>query len=499
MAARLTPSIPLPLNPDVLKEIVEKAKDWALMHGACMRSKTNFSEDSLYFAPFALLPSTFPTREYNRAVALQPVINELMHKVAHDHDFLEESLKNTIKVDEFTGGLYKVYEKVRKEGFGQRLSLGLVRADLMLETCKCEVSVRPSGSCGCRHTNPSCVSYCCWKQVEFNTIAAGFGWLGPASGLIHRYVLQELGYPQLLKNLPENPALTGLSNGMLEAWDIFGNKNAVILFVIEDVTYNICDQRFLEFEIRKINPEVRIIRRTLTDIANTAKLGPKKELMVGQDTVAVVYFRAGYEPGHYHSQKEWDARLLMELSTAIKCPSIHYHLAGTKKVQQSLAKPGCLERFLDDSKKIQEIQDIFTGLYSLDLDDAGNTGVQKALSSPEKYVLKPQREGGGNNVYGSEIKEALLNMADSEERSAWILMDRIHPPVQVNYIVRPNQSTVELQDIVCELGIFGVVIGDEKQILTNRQVGHMLRSKLSSANEGGVAAGVGALDSPYLT
>jgi glutathione synthase len=28
--------------------------------------------------------------------------------------------------------------------------------------------------------------YCCWKQVEVNTIASGFGWLGPASASIHR-------------------------------------------------------------------------------------------------------------------------------------------------------------------------------------------------------------------------------------------------------------------------------------------------------------------------
>lgn len=56
--------------------------------------------------------------------------------------------------------------------------------------------------------------------------------------------------------------------------------------------------------------------------------------------VTVVYFRAGYEPGHYPSQNEWDARYLVERSAAIKCPSIHYHLAGTKKVQQALAKPG---------------------------------------------------------------------------------------------------------------------------------------------------------------
>ncbi|MCI33013.1 glutathione synthetase chloroplastic-like, partial [Trifolium medium] len=42
---------------------------------------------------------------------------------------------------------------------------------------------------------------------------------------------------------------------------------------------------------------------------------------------------------------EWAARLLMEQSSAIKCPSISYHLVGTKKIQQELAKPGVLERY----------------------------------------------------------------------------------------------------------------------------------------------------------
>jgi glutathione synthase len=35
-------------------------------------------------------------------------------------------------------------------------------------------------------------------------------------------------------------------------------------------------------------------------------------------------------------------------------------------------------------------------------------------------------------------------------------------------------------------------------VITNRQVGYMLRTKLSDADEGGVAAGSGGLDSPYL-
>lgn len=60
----------------------------------------------------------------------------------------------------------------------------------------------------------------------------------------------------------------------------------------------------------------------------------------GAVEIAVVYFRAGYAPNDYFGRAEWDARLKLERSTAIKSPSIGYHLAGTKKVQQVLAQEG---------------------------------------------------------------------------------------------------------------------------------------------------------------
>lgn len=55
---------------------------------------------------------------------------------------------------------------------------------------------------------------------------------------------------------------------------------AVILFVVENVTYNICDQRFHEFEIRRQNPMVTVIRRNLTQIADMAEVGKNKELIM---------------------------------------------------------------------------------------------------------------------------------------------------------------------------------------------------------------------------
>ncbi|KXJ68522.1 hypothetical protein RP20_CCG002897 [Aedes albopictus] len=481
--------IPLPIEEDRLLDIVEKAKDWAIMHGAAMRSKANFSPDALQFAPFILTPSSFPRKEFEKAVELQVTLNELMHCVAHDDEFLKETLQNTIQVDAFTGSLFKIYETVLKEGIAQPISLGLLRSDLMLET-RCENSCKVR----CARAKP----YCCWKQVEINSIASGFGHLGPASKAIQSYILKELGYADRLVDLPENHALSGLCDGMVEAWKIQNNPSAAIMFVIEDITYNICDQRFHEFYIRETYPHIAVIRRTLTQIFEQGKLGPNGELLIGDVPVTVIYFRAGYEPGHYHGSNEWAARLLMERSMAIKCPSIHYHLAGTKKVQQALAKPEILKRFIADAAKIDSIKDIFTGLYSLDKGEEGEQAVKLALSNPERYVLKPQREGGGNNVYGSDIPGALEKM-NEDERSAWILMERIFPPLSRGYMVRPGgKMPPGIVDLVSELGIFGAIIGTKDKILYNKQVGHMLRTKLSSANEGGVAAGLGALDSPYL-
>nr|XP_012153748.1 PREDICTED: glutathione synthetase-like [Megachile rotundata]XP_012153749.1 PREDICTED: glutathione synthetase-like [Megachile rotundata]XP_012153750.1 PREDICTED: glutathione synthetase-like [Megachile rotundata]XP_012153751.1 PREDICTED: glutathione synthetase-like [Megachile rotundata]XP_012153752.1 PREDICTED: glutathione synthetase-like [Megachile rotundata] len=342
----------LPTSKKELEELMEKAKDWALMHGMCMKSKQNFNKNVLQFAPFILVPSPFPRKEFENACTMQTTLNILIHRVAQDYNFLKETLEETIKVDNFTKELFDICTTVHKEGgSAQKISLCVLRSDLMLDT-----------TCPKEDMNKKCIPYCCWKQVEINTIASGFGWLGPVSTELHKFVLEELGCYEKIKNLPENNALQIICSSMIEAWKMYGNQEAVILFVVEDITYNICDQRFHEFEIRKQNPNVKVIRRNLTQLAASAKLGLKKELIVDDYIVSVVYYRCGYEPGQYHTRKEWDVRLLIERSLAIKCPTIQYHLAGTKKVQQALAKPGVINKFLENEKICAEIKEIFTAL-----------------------------------------------------------------------------------------------------------------------------------------
>lgn len=95
-----------------------------------MRSKKNFSADSLNFAPFSLLPSTMTRKNFQHAVELQTIFQELMHKVAYDKEFLTRCLKNTVLVDEFTAKLWQIYETVQKEGETQVISFFIYRLEV---------------------------------------------------------------------------------------------------------------------------------------------------------------------------------------------------------------------------------------------------------------------------------------------------------------------------------------------------------------------------------
>jgi glutathione synthase len=141
------------------------------------------------------------------------------------------------------------------------------------------------------------------------------------------------------------------------------------------------------------------VRATLGELHDHSILkGETQKLFYKEREVAVVYFRAGYTPNDYHTEKEWIARSKIEKSFAIKCPTIEYHLAGTKKIQQALAKPGVLERFVTEPRHADDLRRCFVGLYPLDSSLDGLKGLELGLKLPENYVLKPQREGGGRFI-----------------------------------------------------------------------------------------------------
>ena len=135
------------------------------------------------------------------------------------------------------------------------------------------------------------------------------------------------------------------------------------------------------------------------------------------------------------------------------------------------------------------------------LDEGAGHGVRWARERAEKLVLKPQREGGGNNVYKEAIEPFVDNLP-LKEREAWIAMELIAAPEGLgNYLVRAGSGAegAGKTDAVSELGIFGwALFGGPGEEVREKEVGWLVRTKGKDSNEGGVAAGFSVLDSVLL-
>ena len=193
---------------------------------------------------------------------------------------------------------------------------------------------------------------------------------------------------------------------------------------------------------------------------------------------------------------------MIESSLAIKCPSISYHLAGDKKVQQALSNRNVRERFVSDARQCERMKRCFAKFYDLEGKDKNKVDeiIKQAIEHPDRFVMKPQREGGGNNYFDQALS-ALLSSLTEDERSRYILMERLYPPRFSTAIIKDNGENINAEEIVeavSELGIFGVYLHDGLRELINEPAGYLLRTKRATTNEGGVAGGYAMLDSVCL-
>lgn len=320
------------------------------------------------------------------------------------------------------------------------------------------------------------------------------------------------------RNLPENSSTESLGSGLRTAFKAYGksaaNHQTCILFIVQDQERNIFDQRHLEYDIEMNSDNVPVFRLPFSRILADTTLAStsNRELLYRPPystsevyEVAVVYFRSAYGPSDYPDPSAWEARLHIERSNAIKCPSILTQLAGAKKVQQVLATPvenpttSVLSKFIPDSTTRISLEETFTNIYPLDQSPSGLSARELALDEEKckGYVLKPQREGGGNNIYRSAIPGFLRSLPESHWKS-YILMEIITPPPVQNLILRNGE--VEKGGVICELGVYGTCLWNQGtgDVLSNELGGYLLRTKGDQSEEGGVAAGFGAMDSVWL-
>ena len=441
------------MTPEELRNIVDRAHYFGLLQ--------KNPDGQLVHVPFSLTPYQLPASLISQLQIHTQWSSLLFWKVAQNSDFLREILEPTAKVDEFVRFLLSLIPNEKRQD--QQLLIN--RNDFLFER-KENGDLQP-------------------LQVELNTISASFAHLSERITTFHQQLQQE----NILKVAPlSHDAIAGFAVGIKKTIEELGWQYAALLMLVQPKERNWFDQMGLFAALSQRG--VKVVRATLAEVHDRGKL-KNGDLWVGPQRIGVVYFRAGYSPGDLPDEESRSARRMMEASSAVLVPEASMQLAGTKKIQQVLVGSGVLSQFVPESVG-EQLKAYFAMMFGLEEEVEGRTAREFLAENAEQYVLKPQREGGGNNVYGAEIRDFLTSLPTNEDR-AWIAMKRIEAETTESLLVAQEQA--QYHQCISELGIFGLLRAQSGDLRINMPVGHLVRTKASNVNEGGVVAGYAGLNS----
>ena len=451
--------------PDFSHHNPREVLEFMLSHGAIRYS----GEGQVTHLPCSLVPWKAPSEFVAETEQSTSLVTELYHAVAADDDFLHTELEAARAADPFIANLFEAKAKER----AGKPALYLNRNDCM-PASQLDGTVWP-------------------KQVEMNLMASALGEASSVVWRMHRFVGQNQGW-----SLKENWAGKNLAGALAEGYKQI-NGDGVVLLLIPVGEVSVFDQRILEARLVEEHG-LRTKRATLEDLGERGEIRNGDLYLDGQK-VSIAYFRSGYAPFHYSGAAAWKARHLIEESSAVSIPSARTQLANTKLIQLVLSSEEVLRRFVaaDTAARLAKT---FVAFSKLDEPFHGADGKEllgrdAALANPDDWVLKPHREGGGNNFFGEAMVSQLRAMTE-KEGAAYILMEKIRQPVF------ESVRLVEGQAIPCrcftELGFFSTAYYDAgatapKFLNTD---GYLLRTKDESMDEGLVLGGFSFLDTIQL-
>ncbi|CAC9469423.1 putative glutathione synthetase [Leishmania infantum JPCM5] len=322
----------------------------------------------------------------------------------------------------------------------------------------------------------------------------------------------------------------------------------IVLAVVQENELNTADQYKLLLELLETHG-VLSLRRTLAQLHETMQLEhatlcgnehdcstetkedlseqlqPPFAVVDKKYVVAVAYFRSTYVPKDLPTETAWQTRERIEESNAVKCPSVPYHLMTFKKMQQLMSNVSEVlapVSFDGDQQKAAALAEHFVPQYSLNEDEYARLATNRqridegkvindpehwiadAVLRPERYVLKPQLEGGGNLIAGEPMQRMLRDVTSDDPvykkiRREYILMRKIDYPVATGVFFQRNRIHVLERNACSEVGIFGVILSsDANGYIINQAAGSLVRTKPADVTDGGVVAGVAALDSVQI-
>lgn len=457
---------------------LESAVEWALAHG--MAFKHNASEARQ--VPFTLIPSSISRKDFDTLKSTAKLLATLIINVSKDSHFLNETLAQVATADPFVESLLLMYNKlIKSEHPPRREPLLIMRSDFM-QDAKGYSSL-----------------------VEFNSIAAGMGPFGQRVHELHDYVQSQLS-KDCQGKLIENKAIDQLAEGIAKAsskikCEFNDQGPPVFLMIVQSNEDNVYDQHLLEYALNQKG--IKTIRRTFRELYGNLHSGERGRLLLTDvGAIDTVYLRTGYQ-----CQDCWtedmeeqvacgalaDTRIMIERHRVAMNATVSQQLATSTASQMRLSQM-TPEELTNFGLSVDDAHQVKAALGDM-IPVTAASAQWFTTQSEDDWVLKNQGEGGGHCLFGEQISAKLENLT-AEEYPAWALMRRIHPKQRpaIAEVARHGERQL-IENLISEIGLFTVHIGDQAGTGDDGYAGYLVRSKPADTVEGGVHTGQGVLDS----
>lgn len=428
-------------------------------------SNYNIDNKTVVPLPITMKPSSISLENKTKAIKLQLLFNILTHSLSTNWAVLDRIL-SPIK-DSFIRSLYKRWTSIRNEIPKDKIHAYILRSDYMID----------------KEEDRLC-------QVELNTISVAFPYLSQQIHSFHRLTSLQV---------EPNPLCEELCSSFAQMVNLFNERmsftSSITLMVIVEGERNTYDQEGIVACLLEKHG-ITMKRSTLEE----AGIYFKKESnipYIHDKPLSLVYYRSCYSPET--SNPEMDPlRKKIEVSETISIPSMSCHLSGMKIVQEKLATDeGLLEELFSSFIPLEnDLQQAITLVKSCFVQmHPGTWSPSMPSDSWSNYVLKPQREGGGNNIFSSSIPTHL----DCIDRTEYTVQRLILPSFEDNVLVSSDSSKLNTK-CSAEFGFFGgmIVVDGAKTIVSNTFLGTLVRCKAEGQNEIGISSGFGYLSSLCL-
>ena len=478
----------IPIDDDELQDLIDQVKDYQLTHGFLLKLVRVEEPTTVLCRPVnvSIIPTAFPGSLFDRALDLQKACNQLYIHASSDSEWLHSVLQPLLKEDGLAKSLWQIWSHVRDAGVAQDVVCGIFRSDYMLHQ---PASERPASL----------------KQVEMNTFSVAGACHAERAANMHKHLKGTLTAADSRRSgvLPTSENIAKLTNALRAAHRTFEPRTShrtCILMITQPINFNVADERPMEYGLQ--GRGIACYRCNWQDVLEQTTLCDDRTLLFHRTgvsfEVSLVYYRAGYEAGEYDLPGR-ETRLRLELSRAIKCPDILTHLTTFKVVQLALAAPGVLERFLSQ-EAADALRPTFMDMHALSSSEA--LAIARNPDQANDYVLKPNLEGGGHNIFRNDIPDFVETLA-KEQYADYVLMKMIQPQFKQGVLMTPQE--LYQGPVVSELGVIGTCLwrrsadGREPEVIGNEAAGWTFKSKPSSVDEMSVVKGYGCFDCPLLT